>query len=69
MYRGLFPFRGFAVVFAEDVPDVSTTVFPSGEPSSERVKAREKILTHTHSSPDGWNQLCPEYNNFTNTTA
>ncbi|KAF8259952.1 Cupredoxin [Lactarius quietus] len=61
--------KGFAVVFAEDVPDVSTTVHPTGEPGSERVTACNQILTNTRSSAAGWNDLGSNYNNFTNLSA
>ena len=53
---------GFAVVLAEDVPEVSANVHPTGMPQRMFMK----VLTETYFSPflDQWDQLCGAYNDF-----
>ncbi|KAH8988463.1 laccase C [Lactarius hatsudake] len=56
--------KGFAVVFAEDVPNVSTTDYPPRE--FERIS----IIVLAENSPkqpflpEQWDELCPKYNDF-----
>ncbi|KAI0042260.1 multicopper oxidase, partial [Auriscalpium vulgare] len=54
--------KGFAVVFAEDTGDVTTTDPPPGRfPGSVAAV----LPTDDHSSlPDAWKALCPDYDTF-----
>jgi hypothetical protein len=51
---------------AEDVPDVSTAVFPSGESKSIFIdkNSPERALL-----PESWDELCTKYNSFLDGTA
>jgi rubredoxin len=55
--------RGFAVVFAEDVPDVSTDVKPSS-------KFKRIFINRIHLEcaflPASWKALCPEFTTYAN---
>ncbi|KAH9038745.1 laccase [Lactarius pseudohatsudake] len=55
---------GFAVVFAEDVPDVPTQDITTGEFVS--ISVRRPILKIR--CLDAWRDLCPVYDRFVNTT-
>lgn len=57
MYSGL-P-RGFAVVFAEDVPDVSATNHPSGEPNSTTISVYPPKLTEMYPSSSAMGRPLP----------
>jgi hypothetical protein len=52
---------GFAVVFAEDIPDVEKQDIPTGEPVSYLCVGILNI-----NCLDAWKNLCPIYDNFVN---
>jgi hypothetical protein len=57
---------GFAVVFAEDVPDVPSQDYTNGALNrfilGELVTYRKVVIL------DAWRNLCPTYNTFYNTS-
>ncbi|KAI0290168.1 laccase T2 copper depleted [Russula brevipes] len=56
--------KGFAVVFAEDVPDVPQEVKPTGKPQYILDHARDCSPINVFFPPAEWNKLCPAYNTF-----
>ncbi len=57
--------RGFAVVFAVDVPDVHTVDNPPG-----KLPSRLPFIAHQNMSyvSAAWDKLCPVYDIFANQT-
>ncbi|KAH9048020.1 laccase 3 [Lactarius deliciosus] len=62
MYSGFS--RGFAVVFAEDVPNVSTTDHPPREFERISIIVLAKNSPKQPFLPEQWDELCPKYNDF-----
>ncbi|KAH9005363.1 laccase [Lactarius deliciosus] len=56
--------KGFAVVFAEDVPNVSTTDHPPREFERISIIVLAKNSPKQPFLPEQWDELCPKYNDF-----
>jgi len=51
---------------AEEVPEVSANVHPSG--TSQRMFMKALVKTYFSSFLEEWDNLCPAYNKFANVT-